>query len=147
MREGQAATCPCFLTLQPPLPDERRIRHIPKNPQIPLKSSARKADVIDRTGSPGEIPGAQKKPVAWRRGLGKEPDMRRIIMTAVASCLLVANTGCILNMWSADDNIRMEQMLYTSEDLRQIREEWRRFWFTDMPSHLTPQRVHGGITP
>jgi hypothetical protein len=73
--------------------------------------------------------------------------MRRILAMTTACLLLVSNTGCILNIWSADDNIRMEQMLYASEDLRQIREEWRRFWFTDMPSHLTPQRVHGGIIP
>lgn len=73
--------------------------------------------------------------------------MRRILATAMACLLLTSNTGCILNIWSADDNIRMEQMLYVSEDLRQIRDEWRRFWFTDMPSHLTPQRVHGGIVP
>jgi hypothetical protein len=73
--------------------------------------------------------------------------MRRILATMIASLVLMSNTGCILNMYSADPNVRMEQMLYQSEDLRQIREEWRRFWFNDMPSHLTPQRVHGGIVP
>ena len=31
------------------------------------------------------------------------------------------------------------------EDLRQIGGFWRRFWFNDMPSHLTPERLHGGI--
>jgi predicted Zn-dependent protease len=44
-----------------------------------------------------------------------------------------------------DDNVRMEQMLYASEDLRQIRDEWRRFWFTDMPDHLAPRLIDGGI--
>ena len=73
--------------------------------------------------------------------------MRRILAMTTACLLTVSNTGCVLNMYSADDNIRMEQLLYQSEDLRQIREEWRRFWFTDMPSHLTPQRVLGGIYP
>lgn len=32
-----------------------------------------------------------------------------------------------------------------SDDLRQIFNEWRRFWFDDRPSHLTPERIHGGI--
>jgi hypothetical protein len=32
-----------------------------------------------------------------------------------------------------------------SEDLRHIKNEWRRFWFNDQPSHLTPERIHGGI--
>ena len=73
--------------------------------------------------------------------------MRRILAMTTACLLLVSNTGCVLNMYSADPNIRMEQMLYQSEDLRNIREEWRRFWFTDMPSHLSPQRTHGGIYP
>jgi len=64
-----------------------------------------------------------------------------------AALWAMSNTGCILNQYSADDNIRLEQLIYQSEDLRQIREEWRRFWFNDMPSHLTPQRTHGGIVP
>jgi hypothetical protein len=23
--------------------------------------------------------------------------------------------------------------------------EWERFWFVDMPDHMTVQRVHGGV--
>jgi hypothetical protein len=34
-----------------------------------------------------------------------------------------------------------------SEDPRQVEYEWDRLWFTDMPSHLTPERVHGGLEP
>ena len=26
-----------------------------------------------------------------------------------------------------------------------VGEFWRRFWFNDQPSHLTPERIHGGI--
>jgi len=32
-------------------------------------------------------------------------------------------------------------------DLRQSGAEWKRFWFNDMPSHRTPERIHGGIGP
>ena len=39
----------------------------------------------------------------------------------------------------------MDQLLNQSEDYRQIGEVWRRFWFNDMPSHMTPERIHGGI--
>jgi hypothetical protein len=39
----------------------------------------------------------------------------------------------------------MNQLINQSEDLRQVREEWQRIWFTDQPSHMTPDRVHGGI--
>jgi hypothetical protein len=74
--------------------------------------------------------------------------MRRLLLLlAGAACLSLCNTGCLLNIWSADPNVRMEQLLFASEDLRQIEDEWRRFWFTDQPSHLTPVRVHGGIGP
>lgn len=73
--------------------------------------------------------------------------MRRIASIVLLALLCGSSTGCVMNMYSADDNIRLEQLMFQSEDMRQIREEWRRFWFTDQPSHLTPQRVHGGIHP
>ena len=50
-----------------------------------------------------------------------------------------------INIYSADPNKRMVELLNTSEDLRQIENEWERIWFVDQPSHLTPERVHGGI--
>ena len=40
---------------------------------------------------------------------------------------------------------RRQPLLFQSEDLRQIELEWERIWFVDQPSHLTPERVHGGI--
>ena len=73
--------------------------------------------------------------------------MRRWLLLAAVAVLGLANTGCFLNQYSSDPNIRMQQLLYQSEDLRQINNEWRRFWFNDQPSHLTFERVHGGIGP
>lgn len=73
--------------------------------------------------------------------------MRRLYRWAVLALVGLSNTGCFINIWSPDPNIRMEQLLNASEDLRQIEYEWRRFWFTDQPSHLTPVRVHGGLGP
>jgi hypothetical protein len=46
---------------------------------------------------------------------------------------------------NSDPLLRQDQLLNQSEDLRQIGEVWRRFWFNDQPSHLTPQRIQGGI--
>jgi hypothetical protein len=66
-------------------------------------------------------------------------------MVAAIAGYLAANGGCMINMYSSDPNIRMEQLLNQSEDLRTIEYETRRFWFNDEPSHLTPERVHGGI--
>jgi hypothetical protein len=36
-------------------------------------------------------------------------------------------------------------LIFTSENLRALLDLWERFWFLDMPDHLTPTRVHGGI--
>jgi len=73
--------------------------------------------------------------------------MRRLLLVGLAAFLGLSSTGCILNIYSSDPNRRMQQMLNISEGLRQIQDEWDRFWFTDQPSHLTPIRVHGGIGP
>jgi len=74
--------------------------------------------------------------------------MRRWIWKlAMLAFLSFSSTGCILNQYSSDPMIRMEQMLIDSENLRQMHDEWRRFWMNDQPSHLTPYRVHGGVGP
>ncbi len=46
-----------------------------------------------------------------------------------------------------DPNVRMEQLLFQSEDLRQIQDEWRRLSIHDQPAHMTYERVHGDIGP
>jgi hypothetical protein len=73
--------------------------------------------------------------------------MRRLLLGIAASALLLGQTGCFINIYSADPNRRVLELLNQSEDLRQIEYEWERIWFTDMPSHLTPERVHGGVMP
>lgn len=72
--------------------------------------------------------------------------MRRLILAAMLGCLVISQMGCFpLNMYSSDPNLRTQELLNQSEDLRQARLEWRRFWMIDQPSHLTPERVHGGL--
>src|SRR5262249_7826394 len=44
-------------------------------------------------------------------------------------------------------NDRLTQFLHQSEDLRQVKLEWSRFWFTDHPSHLTPDPVDARDNP
>jgi len=70
--------------------------------------------------------------------------MRRVLLLVMA-VLVLSNAGCLLNIYSSEPNIRMEQLLNNSEDFRQIGYEWRRIWFTDHPSALTPERVSGHI--
>ncbi len=71
--------------------------------------------------------------------------MRRLLLLIAVSGFVLAQSGCIINIYSSDPNRRVLELLNQSEDLRQIEYEWERIWFTDQPSHLTPERVHGGI--
>jgi hypothetical protein len=71
--------------------------------------------------------------------------MRRVMWLAAVTFLVISNSGCLLNIYSSNPNRRIRELLNTSEDLRQIEYEWERIWFTDQPSHMTPERVHGGI--
>jgi hypothetical protein len=73
--------------------------------------------------------------------------MRRLLVGIAASVLILSQSGCFINIYSSDPNRRVRELLNQSEDLRQIEYEWERIWFTDMPSHLTPERVDGGIMP
>ncbi len=71
--------------------------------------------------------------------------MRRLLLLAAAAAMGLGNAGCLINAYSSNPNRRMTELLNQSEDLRQIEYEWERIWFVDQPSHMTPERVHGGI--
>ena len=70
--------------------------------------------------------------------------MRRWICAALLLGCVTAS-GCILPIYSALPARRAEQLVYTSENLRLLIQEWERFWFVDQPDHMTPYRVHGGV--
>jgi hypothetical protein len=76
--------------------------------------------------------------------LKEEFFMRRLIL-----CLLlvatIANSGCIIPMYSGDPQRRARQLLFSSEDLRLLLDDWERLWMIDQPTHLTPFRTHGGV--
>lgn len=71
--------------------------------------------------------------------------MRRLLMAAILGLTLSASSGCILPIYESDRAVRTQESIFTSENLRQILEEWQRIWFLDQPSHLSPYRTHGGI--
>jgi len=71
--------------------------------------------------------------------------MRRTLQLITLAVCLSTSVGCFLPIYSARPERRVQQLLFTSEDLRMIVDEWERFWFLDSPSHLTPLRTHGGI--
>lgn len=71
--------------------------------------------------------------------------MRIAMQATMAVVCVVTTVGCFVPIYSARPERRVQQLLYTSEDLRSLVEEWERFWHLDQPSHMTPIRTHGGI--
>jgi len=71
--------------------------------------------------------------------------MRRLLLALLLGISLSASTGCFVPIYSGDPQRRTRQLIYTSEDLRNLRDAWERFWFRDQPDHMTPYRTHGGI--
>ena len=69
----------------------------------------------------------------------------KFIILVVMGLLVATNTGCLIPMYSGDPIRRAQELIYTSEDLRAITNEWERIWFLDQPSHMTPYRTHGGV--
>ena len=71
--------------------------------------------------------------------------MRKMLWGLVFGLLVSATAGCIIPAYSADPSRRTQELLFTSENLRLLLDEWERVWFLDMPDHCTPYRTHGGI--
>jgi hypothetical protein len=71
--------------------------------------------------------------------------MRRLVIALAAGGMLLGSSGCFVNEYSSDHNRRMVELLNQSEDLRQIADEWERFWFLDHPSHMSYDRVDGSL--
>lgn len=70
--------------------------------------------------------------------------MSRLLWAAVL-VIAASQTGCFIPIYSGDPTHRTRQLIFTSEDLRQLMDEWERIWFLDQPSHMTPKRTHGGV--
>jgi hypothetical protein len=71
--------------------------------------------------------------------------MRTLLGFALCSLLLCSTAGCLIPPYSADPGRRTQELVFTSENLRLILDEWERAWFLDQPDHMTPYRTHGGI--
>jgi hypothetical protein len=71
--------------------------------------------------------------------------MRKLLLAAVLGMLLSSSVGCIIPAYSGDPNRRTTELIWTSENLRLMLDEWERIWFLDEPNHMTPYRTHGGL--
>ena len=71
--------------------------------------------------------------------------MRTLFAIVLGGLLLGTSAGCLIPGYSSDPLRRSTELLYTSENLRMILDEWERIWFLDQPDHMTPYRTHGGL--
>ncbi len=71
--------------------------------------------------------------------------MRHLLLGTIAGLCLATTAGCFVPIYSADPVRRTQQLIWTSEDLRHLLDDWERLWMLDQPSHLTPYRTHGGL--
>jgi len=71
--------------------------------------------------------------------------MRRLLLALMLGLLVGTTSGCLLPAYSGDPTRRTQELMFTSENLRLILDEWERIWFLDQPDHMTPYRTHGGL--
>ena len=71
--------------------------------------------------------------------------MRKLLLAMLIGLSIGTSVGCILPAYSGDQTRRTQQLIFTSENLRTLMDEWERVWMLDQPSHMKPHRTHGGI--
>lgn len=71
--------------------------------------------------------------------------MRCFLITCLLLCVALTATGCILPAYSGDPQVRIQEEMNDSENLRQANAEWQRFWMNDKPSSMTMDRLSGLI--
>lgn len=71
--------------------------------------------------------------------------MRKLMLALVVAGFISVSTGCIIPIFSGDPKTRTRQLIFTSENMRAMMQEWERFWFLDQPDQMTPARMHGGV--
>ena len=74
--------------------------------------------------------------------------MRRLFLAGILTAAAATSaTGCFLNAYTAEPIRRYQQLLFQSEDLRLLRDDYERFWMLDRPSALSLKRYHGLARP
>jgi len=71
--------------------------------------------------------------------------MRKLFLALALSAVVSSTVGCIIPAYSGDPARRTQQLIFTSENLRNLLNEWERIWLLDQPDHMSPYRTHGGV--
>ena len=73
--------------------------------------------------------------------------MRKWVFLLAVGLASLANTGCFINVWDPNPNVRALQLLQMSEDLRQARIAAGKVMFQDTPTTLNPSTPSGIVGP
>ena len=73
--------------------------------------------------------------------------MLRSCLLAAIAVIALGGSGCFIPRYPSDPNERMEALLVDSENFRQIKDEWKRFWFIDQPTTLSQKPYVGFGNP
>jgi hypothetical protein len=135
------------------LPSPRYLEHFPQYfppdavpPPMPPASTTQSIPSVAPTAAPADVP-AMVPPASEPESAAPmgEPMCPGEIVPVVPQMPqpappVVGESGSSRRpfRYSSDPNIRMQQLLDESEDLRQMNNEWRRFWFNDQPNALVP---------
>ncbi len=124
-----------YYVAPPPAPNSEMLppQALPTPRVVPSSASEPVPSMTEPTPQMPQMP----QPIPPAMSVNEEPKPAKVSAKVLIPGLMYANTS--------NPNIRMQQLLRESEDLRQITNEWRHFWFKDKPAHLTPERIHGGI--
>ena len=71
--------------------------------------------------------------------------MRKYLLAGLLLAATLMQTGCVVPIYSSSPDERARQLIFESENMRQILQIWERIWFLDQPDIATPYRTHGGI--
>jgi hypothetical protein len=97
--------------------------------------------------APAEGESEPASPVRVRSGVEITTEGLLESFDAAGLALGIPSLISLLTHEDADPNQRMEALLFQSGDIGQINAEWKKFWTNDQPSHMTYERIHGGIGP
>jgi len=71
--------------------------------------------------------------------------MRKLMATLVFGLMIGSAVGCMIPAYSGDPTRRTQQLIFTSENMREALNTWERVWFLDQPDHCNPYITHGGM--
>ena len=114
-----------------------------------LSIEATASDPTKSRPTKNSVPASQKAPNPYLVAVANAKKVEEHRVWSHVCELTLSPTSFVVKYYcdEADPNDRMAKLLRESEDLRQARAEWHKFWMNNQPAVLTYERLAGGIGP